>query len=303
MTTVGRARRRAWGVVAVLVLGLVPMGVWMPAGTAGPGGKPSKDPCGITVAKPTGGSWQCTFADSFGGRSLDTSKWVPVQTAVNGFSSGGECYTGSRNNVSVGDGVLTLTVRQEAQPFTCSSPRGDFETQVTGGYVTTWSTFAQAYGRFEVRAAFPATTVPGVHSALWLWPVDAAKYGSWPASGEIDIAEFYSAYPDRVVPYVHYSRDKEDPNATNTGCMVARPEDFHTYLLEWTPQTLTISYDGNVCIVDDWLTTEGLPETAPFDQPFHLNLTQALGIMANRYDASSTPLPATMRVDHVKVWR
>lgn len=282
----------------VLILGLVPGQVASAGGKPGP----AKDPCGSTVLKATGEAWACTFADDFSGRSLDTSKWVPVRTSVNGFHSGPECFVDSRNNVAVGNGTLRLTVRKESAPFTCVSPYGNYETQYTAGYVTSWSKFAQTYGRFEVRAKFPSATGPGVHSALWLYPA-STTYGAWPRSGEIDIAEYYSLYPDRAVPYVHYSRDAEDPNATNTNCLLTNPADFHTFVLEWTPQTLTISYDGQVCLVDDWLTTEGLAPTAPFDQPFHLNLTQALGIMANKFDASTTVVPATLEVDHVRVWR
>ena len=36
--------------------------------------------------------------------------------------------------------------------------------------VTTYNRFSQAYGRFEIRAKFPAATVQGLQSAFWLWP-------------------------------------------------------------------------------------------------------------------------------------
>jgi hypothetical protein len=41
---------------------------------------------------------------------------------------------------------------------------------------------------------------------------------------------------------------------------------------------------------------------APFDQPFFLSLTQALGVGTNSPTAS-TPLPATTLVDYVRVWK
>jgi beta-glucanase (GH16 family) len=31
--------------------------------------------------------------------------------------------------------------------------------------------------------------------------------------------------------------------------MLDRPEDFHTYVMEWTNETITVSYDGKVCLV------------------------------------------------------
>ena len=299
----GAGRRQRLVIIAVGVALWVTAGlVWVGLRSPSPDEPRIESPaCGDAVAKPGGGRWTCTFADDFSGASLDGGKWVPVKTAVNGFRNGPECYVDSQDNVSVANGVLTLTARREAKPFTCASPFGSFTTEYTGGYVTTWRRFSQAFGRFEFRARFPDTKVVGVHSALWLWPDDAKRYGESPASGEIDVAEFYSAYPDRAVPYVHYVGDKLDPNATSTTCMIARPEDFHTYVLVWTPQTLTIEYDGNVCLVDDWQPTT-MAKPAPFDQPFYLNLTQALGNGANTFDAATTPVPATMQVDYVRVW-
>lgn len=260
------------------------------------------DACGTVLSKAGGGKWSCTFVDNFDSRTLDSRKWVTVQTAANGYRIGPECYVASANNVAVRNGALQLTARREAAPFTCKSPYGDFTTQYTGGFVTTWSKFAQAYGRFEFRAKMPSAKVAGVHSAMWLYPNDQSKYGLGGASGEIDVAEYYSAYPDRVIPYVHYNGDADDANATNNYCMMTSPENFHTYLLEWTPTTITISYDGAVCIRDSW-SAVGLTSPAPFDQPFFLNLTQGLGLEGTLNQlGSTTPLPAVMQVDYVKVW-
>ena len=36
----------------------------------------------------------------------------------------------------------------------------------------------------------------------------------WPASGEIDFAEFYSQYPNLDVPFIHYNYSSTDPNVT-----------------------------------------------------------------------------------------
>ena len=51
-----------------------------------------------------------------------------------------------------------------------------------------------------------------------------------------------------------------------------------------------------------------LPDAAPqvkptpFNHPFFMILTQSLGMGANEFSPSSTPLPATTKVDWVKVW-
>jgi hypothetical protein len=63
-----------------------------------------------------------------------------------------------------------------------------------------------------------------------------------------------------------------------------------------------VRYDGHTCLVDNWNPT-GMVKPAPFDQPFMVALTQALGINTNAFSPASTPLPATTQVDYVRVWK
>src|ERR1700684_566043 len=64
---------------------------------------------GTTTLKSNGTDWRCTFDDEFNGTSLNPANWVAQQTSNSGYTSGGECYTGSPNNVSVSGGTLNLT--------------------------------------------------------------------------------------------------------------------------------------------------------------------------------------------------
>jgi hypothetical protein len=63
--------------------------------------------------------------------------------------------------------------------------------------------------------------------------------------------------------------------------------------------------NGNTCMTDNYVSTgtSGSPTTAPFDQPFFIALTQALGIGPNTFIPLLTPLPATTSIDYVRVWR
>jgi beta-glucanase (GH16 family) len=258
---------------------------------------------GTTTLKSNGTAWRCTFDDEFNGTSLNTANWVPQQTANSGYTSGGECYTGSPNNVSESGGTLSLTVRKEAAPFTCADPAGNYTTQYTGGMVSTDGKFSQTYGLFEVRAKLPAAAVAGLQESFWLWPVNDAAYGSvWPASGEIDFAEMYSLYPNLDVPYIHYNAAAPDPNVTTYTCTIADQTQFHTYGLQWTPTSISILLDGKTCLTDSWHPAAPLTAPAPFNQPFFLILTQALGITTNAFSAARTPLPGTTQVDWVRIW-
>jgi beta-glucanase (GH16 family) len=259
-----------------------------------------RDACGPLLAKPGGGTWRCTFVDNFSGSRLNTAKWAPMTTALTGVKSH-ECRVGRSTNVSVGRGTLRLTVRQELREFWCATPGGGYLTQFTGGNIASKDRFSQTYGRFEIRASFPAATIPGLHSALWLWPDKQSYGGNW-RSGEIDIAEYRTFHPGYVVPAIHYVSDQPDPNATTWNCAVYRPDLMHVYVLEWTSQTLTIKYDGRTCLVDNWQPSAPMHKPAPFNRPFFMILTQSLGMGGNLFAEGATPLPATTRVDWVKVW-
>ncbi len=280
------------------------------SGSAGPATPPAPtaatpapaDNCGGTpISKAGGGTWTCTFDDEFNGTAVDPTKWRIQETSWNGFHSGAECFMSSPNNVSVSGGSLHLTVRKERSNFTCNDPQHPYNTQWTSGMVTTYGKFTQAYGRFEIRAKLPAAKVKGLQTAFWLWPENPFKYGLvWPQSGEIDLGEWYSAFPDRMIPYIHYFGSTE--NITNNYCMIDDVTRFHSYVMEWTSDSIRIIYDGQTCLVNHWYPV-GMQHPAPFDSPFMISLTQALGIAGNSFDPAITPLPATTEVDYVRIWK
>ena len=272
---------------------------------ASPFRPPAAPNCGATIYKSNGTPWKCTFADEFSGTSLDSTKWVAQTTASNGFHYGPDCTVNSPNNISVSGGTVKLTVRKEAAPFTCKNPYGDYQTQYTAGGIMTWGKFSQAYGRFEFRAKMPDATTAGVHSALWMYPIKDT-YGGWPKSGEIDVLEYYSQYPDRSVPYIHYLIPEmlDQPNFSGTsewGCTMVDPKTFHTYVADWTTTGIKITFDGQTCMNHTWNTASPLTGSQPFDKPFAIIMSQVMGIATNEV-TSSTTLPATMQIDWVHVW-
>ena len=135
-----------------------------------------------------------------------------------------------------------------------------------------------------------------------MWPVNNP-------TGEIDIAEWYSQYPDRVIPYLHYAYNGSKVTSynplsgtnvvTNNDFLVKDVNAFHEYAVEWTPTTITITVDGRI-VLTDRLAASG---TSPFDQPFFMLLTSCLGSATNAFDPQTTPLPATTQVDWVRAWK
>ncbi len=261
---------------------------------------------GVTMDKPDGTPWVCTFDDEFDGTTLNTNNWTVVTTASTNYKSGSECFVNTPQNVSVSGGTLNLTLMKTA-PFYCTGPNTNEMVDYTAGGVFTKGTFSQTYGYFEVKAKFPAATVKGLQSALWMWPVNSTYYGpTWPDSGEIDIAEWYSQYPSLVIPYIHYNvqgSKLEDPNITNNRCNVQNTNGYNTYAVIWTNQTITVQMDGETCLVDNWKPATPEVKPDPFNMPFYIELTTAMGVDSNTpTTATANELPATTNIDWVRAW-
>ncbi len=273
-------------------------------------------PCAGTappVAAPAG-TWHCTFDDEFDGTSLDGSKWSPMLTYASAYRTGPlfhqVCYVDNPSTINVSGGTLNLSVVQSPQPIECQGTYASkAQTNIEGGMVISSDLFSQQYGFFEARAEMPATEVPGLQETLWLYPQNETLYGPWPDSGEIDFGEFYSEYPDNDVPAIHYPGSNNDPDATDDNCVHAGAStagQFHTYAALWTPTSITTYYDGQPCVTDVYGPYVSNPDTAPepFNQPFFLALTAALGASnGDQYRPGETPLPATTKIDWVRVWQ
>ena len=250
--------------------------------------------CGTAVPKPGGGLWECTFADEFNGTTLDRTKWLPQTNFATGgpWPSMRSCHVDDPANVAVGEGNLKLTVRKVSTPVVCMGKRANN----TSGQVSTYRMFSQQYGRFEARMKSQHTFGPigGLQESFWMWPDDRYSKGMWPLAGEIDVAELYSRYNTLVIPYLHYSWIPPTPGVNTANCPAARGT-YNTYTLTWTSSTLKIDVNGTTCLVN----TSGDPA---FQKPYIVAFTQALGVSANRL-RWNTPMPATLHVDYVRVWR
>lgn len=254
------------------------------------------DACGATRYRVTGEAWTCSFVDNFNGFRLDPGKWVVQDTSKTGFRVGETCFQPTRG-VAVGSGQLRLTV-QRRTPFRCVGPYGTSTATYTGGAVSSWGKFDQAYGRFEARVRFPAYTGAGLHGGFWMNP-KFREYGLWPASGEIDVAEWFSGVTDRVYPSLHYTgRSRAD---TGWDCVVGRTDAFHTYAVEWGADRMDFYYDGQLCFSRTW-SPLNLLAPQPFDKPFVLALLASTGVGSNA-PTSAVPHSSTTYVDYVKVWR
>lgn len=258
--------------------------------------------------------WQ----DEFGGASLNAAHWTPM--VGNGFLSGTEYvpgwgnnelqyYTGRPENVRVENGELVITARREAYAGTANGQAATFPW--TSARLRTAGKFSRAYGRFEMRAKFPVGQ--GLWPAFWLLPEEPNPYGTWAASGEIDIAEGWGSRPNEVAHTIHYGGVWPNNVYSGVTTKLEKPvSEWHVYALEWTPGELRWFVDGKLTATKtNWWSARGTPPAsdadlhawpAPFDQPFHILLNLAVGGNFDGNPTDQTPGTAEMRVDYVRVY-
>ena len=258
----------------------------------------TQDACGKRPKKQDGSRWSCTFVDDFDATRLNRSRWLPHKTFVTGPLNGNHaCHRDHPDNIAVARGTLRLTVRKLDHRVPCGGTNGT--SYYTAGMVSTYHRFSQRYGRFEARFKVTKTAERGLQEAFWMWPDE--RHGPpvrWPITGEIDVVETYSQHPDLAIPFLHYTwNDNGGPRpGVNTAwdCHADRGV-FNTYTLEWSANRIEIRVNGETCLVN----TSG---DAAFKRRYILALTGGLGTSTNRY-VGDAPLPATMTIDYVRVWR
>ncbi|CAG7835655.1 unnamed protein product [Allacma fusca] len=181
---------------------------------------------------------------------------------------------------------------------------------VMSARIRTVNSFSFKYGVVKVRAKLPAGD--WLWPAIWLMPKNQ-QYGTWPASGEIDIMESrgnlnlrnargLNIGPEQVGSTLHYG-----PFFPMNGWDKAHFEknllkdqgfdkNFHEYGLEWTPDHIKFLVDDEVIgtvaptdkggfwelggfgnnVDNPWKYSEN-QKMAPFDQQFYLIMNLAVG--------------------------
>jgi hypothetical protein len=255
---------------------------------------------GKTIKKANGTSWVCTLDDEFSSPALSTKLWTAMDTAKVGARGGQECDT--PQNLSIANGVLVIAARHLPSQTRC----GRYSVKYTSGGITSSAKFAQTYGRFEMRAKFPAGI--GYQPAFWMLPQNPSSKGSF-EYGEIDVAEAYGRKPEYVDPHLHYVSTPGTPGNGKYCTVATNSSAFHTYALEWTPTQMTFVYDGATCWSTSWKPKPGYGgggrAPAPFDQPFYVMVQLAVGgsMTPTNTPKASTVFPGNLSVDYIRVWK
>lgn len=210
------------------------------------------------------------FSDEFTGSALDSSKWTAnwlgSPGAITPPANGAEteCYDPAQ--VSVGGGEADLTAI--AKSCTVNGKTYAYRS----GMIQTNGKFNFTHGYAEARIWTPAGT--GMWPAFWL------DGKSWPTDGEIDVLEAYGT--DYSTFHYHYPNGAPGGGTNVAGATAG----WHTYAVNWTGSTTTWYYDG----------VQVYSMATQTNSPMYLILNLGL-------NSSSSAVPATMRVDYVRVWQ
>lgn len=175
--------------------------------------------------------------------------------------------------------------------------RDDPDLGVTSARLTTRGQVAFRYGVIAARMKVPPGA--GVWPAFWMLGTDIGEVG-WPACGEIDVMEYVGGDPTAVHGTVH------GPGYAGVGLGIGcrhpaaslLSDRFHTFAVQWQPERLSWSVDG-----DEYfrVTPDTVPGPWPFDHPFFLVLNLAIGGTWPGNAPAASTLPAELLIDWIRV--
>lgn len=250
--------------------------------------------------------WELVFGDEFGGSSLDSTKWNRIDYVDWGVADWRVYQSRDEELVTMnGDGTVSLWGKYG--DFTSQADQtGANDTYACGGIFTN-KTFTFQYGYVEVKAKFDCA--PGAWPAIWMMPTS----GPWPQTGEIDIMEHLN-YQGVIYQTIHYNNTNgtHGSNTTVAGngtssAYFTSVEDkaaFHTYGVEWTPESVIFFMDGRKTLT---LAAQKNNPNWPFnkeDNPYYLLLDMQLGgdwVMGNQ-ESINVGDGVAMTIDYVHVY-
>lgn len=208
--------------------------------------------------------WQLIGGDEFSGTKIDTGKW-----AVYDGDDAASQTSWRADNCTVSGGVLTLTGSPDTAGTTCG---------------LAWQT-DQVYGRWEVRARFPAPAAIAYDPVFLLWPQNDDKAGV----GEIDFAEEYDPNRQYIESWLHGPGDVQVAYERKYVDLTQ----WHNFAVEWQASHITCYLDGVA-----WVGYSN-PAFIP-SKPMHLVLQQNF---VPRTKADVPPIKSTVDVDWVRIYR
>ena len=211
-------------------------------------------------------SWTLVVDEDFDGQTLDPVRWDL-------YSSPGADGFGLRrpSAITVDGGLLTIEAAMVDNVL------------VSGGLKLR---LAQTYGRYEIRVRTDADPSQTMRASVFTWPSSEA----FPVDGSSGVYQALAVNGEQR----EFSSIFHPAGGDGQGIRVHHPgtgSDWHTLMLEWTPDALLLYRDGELAITIDGANAYTIPD-----------MDHALVIQLDA-TADLIPGPVQMQVDYVRVER
>lgn len=232
-------------------------------------------------------NWKLVWSDEFDGTALNRSNWTPeIGTGSGGWGNNElQYYTDRSQNLQVTGGNLVITARKESY--------GGMN--YTSARIKTQNLKSFTSGKIEARIKLPSGQ--GLWPAFWMLGSNISTVG-WPYSGETDIMERVNNNPF-VNGTVHWDAGGHAEYGRVSGNLDF--SQYHVYSVEWDSKYIRWFVDGQQ--FNEFYIENGTGNTEEFQRPFFLLLNLAVGGNWPGAPNDSTPFPAQMLVDYVRVYQ
>jgi beta-glucanase (GH16 family) len=233
--------------------------------------KPYRDTPKSLTQNMKGTAWRLVWSDEFDGQGVpDTTKWSYDVGNWGWGNKEPQYYTAGR----------TENARQENGALIIEARKNDMGKPWTSARLTTKGKQSFLYGKIEFRAKVPVGR--GTWSAGWLLGDTYRDEMSWPYCGEIDVLECvgYEINDTTGDGENHASchtpayNFKQKNQMTATKPVKNMNAEWHTYTVEWYPNGIYISVDG-----ERYYTYDKIADALewPFGKPQNIILNLAVG--------------------------
>jgi beta-glucanase (GH16 family) len=248
--------------------------------------------------------YKLVWADEFNKNGVpDPSSW----TYEKGFVRNNEFQWYQPENARVENGKLIIEAKRVEEPnpsYVAGSTdwrKNRDSIHYTSACLITKGLHSWQYGRFIMRARIDISN--GMWPAWWTLGLDK----EWPASGEIDIMEYYRK---KLLANVACLGKDHKPewfsNRFNIDSMGGKnwAAKFHTWQMDWNENFIALYVDDqllNKVPLDSLVNKDGSGFN-PFKQPHYMLLNLAIG-GDNGGDPSQTSFPKKFEIDYVRVYQ
>ncbi|WP_443943443.1 family 16 glycosylhydrolase [Pedobacter sp. AW1-32] len=256
------------------------------------------------LPKITDNGYKLVWADEFNYKGApDSTKW----SYERGFERNEELQWYQPENAWCEGGKLVLEARREKksnpqyQSGSNDWKKNREEATYTSASIKTSRQKGWLYGRFEMRGKIDISA--GIWPAWWTLGVK----GTWPATGEIDIMEYYRKKLLANIAYMGADhKDAWFSTETNIDSLGGEKwaSEFHIWRMDWDENGISLYVDHQLLNHQPMnkLVNQDAAGLNPFMQPHYMLLDLAIGGKQGG-NPEKTTFPRRFEVDYVRVYQ